>query len=61
MKRYIAGHFGTHRMSTYFCGLCRERFLSKHEKARHLHERHGAAVWPARDDNGYEYRAVVDW
>ena len=53
----ILGHFGTHRVPTYYCGLCpREKatFPTPDAKAEHLRQVHGAQVLKMYDGT-YRY------
>jgi hypothetical protein len=60
VTRRIVGHFNTHGISRYYCGLCESRphFAYPGDKASHLVARHGASV-RLQPDGSYRYEAVL--
>jgi hypothetical protein len=54
------GHFNTHPVGRYHCGLCESRpyFAYPEDKASHLTSRHGARV-RRLPDGSYQYEAVA--
>ncbi len=61
--RDVCGHFGTHEVPEYVCGLCPRRltdptsFSTVEEKTVHLKQIHDARTWA--DERGTHYKAVV--